>query len=376
MKKKTKNIFICLLVMFSIWIPRHVTKAQYSDVSVIKEQVSKAIDSYFELRYLLFSEQNKSVNTDAFEKIINNKLISEKERLNIELDHAILYNLLYQDYKFILNFQSFEFSEDLTTVVVRVLESHEVVFTATAPIISKMWGKPHIIELKANEDTWEVISDDYNDYLWRLIEFSGLSSIEFSNSMHMNHSLQKDLIESDIPYGLQDSQTMGSYYSNGAVSYAHQWAYSRNPAYYNFGDYDCTNFVSQAMKVGGYIPMTTPLGGIGTAGWYYISATNRAAAWTWAPSLYSFIVNQENPVYFPGAGPKGYRVYGLSNVGVGDLIFYDFSDQPELQDHLVMVVSWSVSQPLVAGHSDNVDYYPYNAFNYIQQIFLIHITGF
>ena len=103
MKKKTKNIFICLLVMFSIWIPRHVTKAQYSDVSVIKEQVSKAIDSYFELRYLLFSEQNKSVNTDAFEKIINNKLISEKERLNIELDHAILYNLLYQDYKFILN---------------------------------------------------------------------------------------------------------------------------------------------------------------------------------------------------------------------------------------------------------------------------------
>ena len=32
-----------------------------------------------------------------------------------------------------------------------------------------------------------------------------------------------------------------------AVAYAHQWAYSRNPAYYDFSVLggDCTNFISQ-----------------------------------------------------------------------------------------------------------------------------------
>jgi hypothetical protein len=264
----------------------------------------------------------------------------------------------------------------MTTVVVQVSESHEVVFTATAPVISKMWGKIHTIELKANYGMWEVISDDYDDYLWRLIQSSGMSSVEFLNSMHDNYSIQENQRENNAPFDLQDNQTMGSYYSNGAVSYAHTWAYSRNPNYFDFGNLDCTNFVSQAMHVGGHIPMTTPQGSIGTSGWYYSSVNNRAAAWTWAPGLYTFIVGQENPIYFPGAGPKGYRVYGLSNVGVGDLIFYDFSNYPHTQDHVVIVVTWSVSQPLVAGHSDNVDYYPYNAFNYIQQIFLVHITGY
>ena len=38
-----------------------------------------------------------------------------------------------------------------------------------------------------------------------------------------------------------------------AVAYAHQWAYSRNPAYYDFSAIggDCTNFVSQCLRAGG-----------------------------------------------------------------------------------------------------------------------------
>ena len=185
-----------------------------------------------------------------------------------------------------------------------------------------------------------------------------------------------DVVENKVDHNPSSGAVIqGSYYAAGAVNYAHEWAYSRNPEFYDFGTVDCTNFVSQAMNRGGHIPMTAEQGGIGTSGWYYVNVNNRAVAWTWAPSLYNFIVNQENPTYFPGKGPKGYSAGGFSNLSPGDLIFYNIVNQPQIQDHVVMVVQWSAYQPLVAGHSPNVDYYPYDVFNY-SQAFLIHITGF
>jgi hypothetical protein len=254
-------------------------------------------------------------------------------------------------------------------------ESHEVVFNATAPVVSKMWGLVHNLTLTKNDSVWHVTSDVYEDYLWRVLVQSKLSVEEFREMM-VNGFQIMDEVENQRSYNPpSDEVILGSYYAAGAVNYAHKWANSRNPDFDDFGDVDCTNFVSQAMNRGGYIPMTAAQGGIGTSGWYYVNVNNKAAAWTWAPSLYNFVINQENPTYFPGKGPKGYRVYGLSNVLPGDLIFYNIVDLPQVQDHVVMVVEWSASQPLVAGHSDNVDYYPYNAFNY-SQTFLVHITGY
>lgn len=46
------------------------------------------------------------------------------------------------------------------------------------------------------------------------------------------------------------------YDRNKAVAYAHKYAYSRNPNYYNFDNIggDCTNFVSQVLAAGGEPP--------------------------------------------------------------------------------------------------------------------------
>ena len=45
---------------------------------------------------------------------------------------------------------------------------------------------------------------------------------------------------------------MPFYNRERAVAYAHRWAFSRNPAYYNFDAIggDCTNFVSQCLFAG------------------------------------------------------------------------------------------------------------------------------
>ena len=62
-----------------------------------------------------------------------------------------------------------------------------------------------------------------------------------------------------------------------AVAYARQWAFRRNPAYYDFEKIggDCTNFASQCLFAGiGVMNYTKDVG------WYYRSLADRSAAWT------------------------------------------------------------------------------------------------
>ena len=67
------------------------------------------------------------------------------------------------------------------------------------------------------------------------------------------------------------------YDRKAAVRYAHQWAFSRNPAFYDYEELggDCTNFASQCLYAGTGVMNFTP-----TFGWYYIDANQKAPAWT------------------------------------------------------------------------------------------------
>ena len=58
-----------------------------------------------------------------------------------------------------------------------------------------------------------------------------------------------------------------NYDRNAVVLYAHQWAYGRNPAFYDYEHLggDCTNFASQCVFAGSGVMNFTP-----TFGWYYI----------------------------------------------------------------------------------------------------------
>lgn len=62
------------------------------------------------------------------------------------------------------------------------------------------------------------------------------------------------------------------YNRSAAVEYAHQWAFGRNPEFYDFSQIggDCTNFASQCLYAGGGVMNFTP-----EFGWYYISPEDR-----------------------------------------------------------------------------------------------------
>lgn len=142
-----------------------------------------------------------------------------------------------------------------------------------------------------------------------------------------------------------------------AVRYAHRWAFSRNPDYFDFEDLggDCTNFASQVIYAGCGVMNYTPV-----FGWFYISLDNRAPAWTGVNQLYNFLLNNNGP------GPKGQPI-PLRDVLPGDIVQIDFDRGGDDFDHCPVVVSSGNGTPdtvLVAAHSYDSDYRPLSTYGF------------
>ncbi|MBR6873993.1 MAG: amidase domain-containing protein [Ruminococcus sp.] len=145
------------------------------------------------------------------------------------------------------------------------------------------------------------------------------------------------------------------------ITYAQEWAYSRNPAYYNFDNLggDCTNFVSQCLRAGGAAMNYTR-----DIGWYYISLSNRAAAWTGVEYFYRFITRNLS------VGPFGEDV-PLDKTAVGDVIQLGAGD---LYYHSLFVVGVHSGEPYVAAHSFDAFNRPLSSYSF-EQARCIHIIG-
>lgn len=148
------------------------------------------------------------------------------------------------------------------------------------------------------------------------------------------------------------------YNRENAVKYAHQWAYGRNPRFYDFSDLggDCTNFASQCIYAGAGIMNYTPV-----FGWFYINLNNRTPSWTGVNELYDFLVNNT------GAGPQG-KIVALNEIERGDIIQLKFSYGARF-DHSPVVVDAGSGTPqtiLVAAHSNDSDCRPLSSYAYTQ----------
>ncbi len=151
-----------------------------------------------------------------------------------------------------------------------------------------------------------------------------------------------------------------------AVAYAREWAYRRNPRYYDFSDLggDCTNFASQCLYAGSGIMNYTP-----TYGWYYISLNDRAPAWTGVNELYRFLTTNRGP------GPRAI-VTDLPQIRDGDIIQIQFKYSDKF-DHSPVVVDAGNGTPnsiMLAAHSNDADCRPLSTYSYVN-IRPLHITN-
>ncbi|MDR3309917.1 MAG: amidase domain-containing protein [Oscillospiraceae bacterium] len=143
-----------------------------------------------------------------------------------------------------------------------------------------------------------------------------------------------------------------SYNAGEAIAYAHEWAHSRNPRYYNFTGIggDCTNFISQCLFAGS--GTMNYAGG----GWYYRAPSDRAPSWTSVELLYGFLTRSGN-----GPGPRGAAVR-LGDAAPGDVIQLSFDG--EKFSHSLLVVDRADGGVLIAAHSDDSDYRPLETYGF------------
>lgn len=157
------------------------------------------------------------------------------------------------------------------------------------------------------------------------------------------------------------------YNRKAAVEYANQWAYRRNPLFYDFEELggDCTNYASQCIFAGTGVMNFTP-----TYGWYYVNLNNRAPSWTSVVYLYDFLITNK------GVGPYGIEV-SIEDVEPGDICQL-FMDKERFQ-HTPVITSLTLPKTpnsvLVAAHSMDCNCRPLDTYKY-KKVRFIHILGF
>ena len=148
------------------------------------------------------------------------------------------------------------------------------------------------------------------------------------------------------------------YDRTAAVNYAEQWAFRRNPAYYDFSGLggDCTSFVSQCLYAGSGI-MNFP-------NWYYYSSYDRAPSWAGVDELYDFLVNNQ------GVGPFASEA-GAEQILIGDVIQLGREDGTWY--HTLLVVA---TDPViyVAAHTNDAFMRPLYSYDFAAARYL-HIDG-
>lgn len=160
------------------------------------------------------------------------------------------------------------------------------------------------------------------------------------------------------------------YDRRAAVQYAQEWAFRRNPAYYDFSPIggDCTNFASQCLYAGTGVMNYTP-----EFGWYYIDPENRAPAWTGVPFFWEFMTRDT-----PTAGPFGVKTTPFF-IRPGDFVQIRFETSGEEFAHTPVVVSVgfppTLENILVAAHSNDADNRPLSSYEKVAEMRFLHILG-
>lgn len=145
---------------------------------------------------------------------------------------------------------------------------------------------------------------------------------------------------------------ISEYNREAAAAYAREWAFKRNPRFYDFSSLggDCTNFASQCIYAGAKIMNYTPV-----YGWFYKNLNDRTASWTGVEYLYNFLVNND------GAGPFAEETE-LKNLQIGDIVQLGRSNGDFY--HSPVVVRVSRGQIYVAAHTYDAYNKPLNSYNF------------
>ena len=155
-----------------------------------------------------------------------------------------------------------------------------------------------------------------------------------------------------------------------AVEYARRWALDRNPLFVDFTGIggNCTNFVSQAVLAGSCTMNYTP-----DFGWYYISADDRAPAWSSVEYFYDFLTQRpEFRSRNGGVGPFAVEI-PRESVMIGDVV--QLANRSGDWYHTLIVSALRDGEILVCAQSDDALDRPLSTYRNAASFRFLHING-
>ena len=155
-----------------------------------------------------------------------------------------------------------------------------------------------------------------------------------------------------------------------AVEYARRWALSRNPLFTDFTGQggNCTNFVSQCILAGCGVMNYTE-----TFGWYYISPTDRAPAWSGVDELYAFLTAAPDFARAnKGYGPYATDARSARRIDIGDII--QLANESGEFYHSLIISDFRDDEILVCAQSNDALDRPLSEYNYAS-LRALHIEG-
>ena len=124
--------------------------------------------------------------------------------------------------------------------------------------------------------------------------------------------------------GLNAPTATGYYDRSAAGTYAYQNAWGHSPVYRNWHPNDCTNFVSQSLRAGGWQYRQDPFWD-----WFYVDSGGQSNSWVNAYVLRNFTAN---------SGRASFLAY-FEDLFTGDVIFADWGYNGPGVDHSIIVDS-------------------------------------
>jgi len=324
-----------------------------------EEKIKAAIDAYFALRY---EGQKTLVAQDFFDLIEDNTLDwvkKEKDKRDIEIYIADLYDTPYASYSYTIDYDSIGI--DKKKALVQLRESNEVI-TMPDLITSKMGNLPHTFTLHNKKDSWVIYKDEYQDEISEGLKNQTKEELlkQVDDNYQKNEQKGSSFSNKVLASVVAQLAALATYSYNGtlAKNYANTYWNTTSPPYYVGLGQDCTNFVSQAIYAGqGKTPPNT--GGMTTSptrnitnDWYYVWNNSGSVPWINVPGQYSFITGNTSRI-----GPYGTGTTNFCNARVGDVI--------QIQDasgwfHEGIVVS--ASTPCVGLQSYYIDAHTINRY--------------
>lgn len=154
-----------------------------------------------------------------------------------------------------------------------------------------------------------------------------------------------------------------------AVEYARRWALSRNPLFVDFTGRggNCTNYVSQCVLAGSCVMNRTP-----DYGWYYVSESDRAPAWSGVEYFYDFMTGA--PIFSERNGGEGPYAAEVPRrlARVGDAVQY--ANEEGDWYHTVIISAIENGEIYVCAQSDDALDRPLSSYSFASARFL-HFLG-